>query len=111
MSEEIQPRRPMKDPRINELLAYLDGKLGLGSLVISDYWEADKLAIGLCSVEDSSNLVYVALKKPNSFTVIWESAPEPGSVIPCKEIGTFECGSLEDVRLVVQECLSIECRS
>jgi hypothetical protein len=111
MPKKIQPRRPMKDPWINELLAYLEGKLGLGSFVISDNWEADKLAVGLCSVEDSSNLVYVALKKPNSFTVIWESAPEPGSVIPYKEIGTFECGSLEDVRLVIQDCLSIECRS
>jgi hypothetical protein len=89
-------RTVVKDPRLIDALRYLEDRLGAGSFVVMDKWEADPLATGIINPAYPDVLACIALNGGEQFMV---------NII---EVGRFECGSLEDVCWVVEDFLAIE---
>ena len=98
-----------KDPRIIGALLHLENVLGRDSFVVTDHWEADLLAVGVTNPFNPEALAYIAVEGASGqFTVIIEGPGKTGSDVFSKDIGRFQCDSLDDVTWVVQDFLTIQ---
>jgi hypothetical protein len=89
-------------------LRYLEGRLGAGSFVVMDNWEADPVAMGITNPAYPDVLACIALNGDEQFMVNIEVSRSHGSETSHNDLARFECDSLEDVCWVVQDFLAIE---
>jgi hypothetical protein len=77
-----------KHIEIVQLLDWLRDKLG-PVFAATDHWESDLRSIGLSTLGDPSQLMYVSSLGANRYFVELESAPSPSLNVPFRVAGTL----------------------
>jgi hypothetical protein len=97
-----------KDAAIIELLDWLRERLG-NSFTVTDHWQVDQCAVGISTLTDPAQLVYVlSYGGPEGrYSVHLESAPQHGSEMPYQTVGKFDSVSREELLGIVTNHLGI----
>jgi hypothetical protein len=101
----------LKDNAINDALSYLQRRFGDHGFYVLDHWQEDLRAVGIASLHDPNQLVYVTHdnQAPPKYSVILERAS-----LSSRELPYEDCGHLDDLNLtalaaIVATHLGINC--
>ncbi len=97
-----------KDALIAAALKHLDSYFGPDTLVLMDYWEADRRAVGVANPSLAHSLAHIAINPSGNYEVSIECRPPSSADFPYEPIGTFECGTLDALCWVIGDFLCIE---
>src|SRR5437763_1616950 len=88
----------------------LESKFGQGAFNITDHWEGDLCAVGIASVNDNRQLVYVsAFGMPDGqYYIELENPPAPNSDLPYELVGDMDHIDFEDLTEIVAKHLSLQ---
>jgi hypothetical protein len=95
-----------KDDEIRDLLIWLRNQLG-PAFVVTDYWEADRSAIGVAKTDDPKQLVYISSRgdATGEYFVELEAAPDDGSEFPYAMVGRFHAVDRQQLLQIVSQHL------
>jgi hypothetical protein len=97
-----------KDNSITSAMSVLQARFG-DALRISDQWDGDLMAIGVCALDQPERLVYFSSfqRTAGHYYVDLESAAPPGSDLPYVQEETFEDVDLETLLGIVARHLDL----
>jgi hypothetical protein len=97
-----------KDPAILRVLDRLWSRLGPGTFVVTDHWEADLCAVGIASPYNHGVLAYISThgEPPERFYVELELPPRPGGDFPYQAAGRFQALDFEQLASVIGKHLA-----